>query len=186
MDHFLEEVVVLRNRTVNDILYILSWILMIASALIGMMELTGSLSLVMSGQAAFLDIVMDLILGLLCAGVAVLMFFKNDELKTEFEYTFTNGALDFAKVFNNKKRKNLGTLNVKNVDAFGKVESEVFQRYVSMKDVEQKRWFLNRGADLYFFYFQKDSKKSLIILEPSEEMVKNIQLYLPQGVSLAK
>lgn len=186
MDHFMEEVVVLKNRTMNDVMYILSWVLMIFSGLVGFMELSGCVSALFSGSVGFLNLLPDILLGLGSAAVAVILFLKNDELKTEYEYTFTNGALDFAKVFNNKKRKNLGTLNVKNVEAFGKVTSAAFQRYVTMQDVKQTRWFLNRGAELYFFYFQKDSSKRLIILEPSEELVKNIQLYLPQGVTISK
>ena len=47
--------------------------------------------------------------------LAVLLFLRRDRLKTEYEYTFTNGQLDFAQVYNNKKRKNLGTMNLRNV-----------------------------------------------------------------------
>ena len=42
-------------------------------------------------------------------------------------------------------------------------------------------WFLNRDAELYYFYFSKDSAKKMIILEPSEAMVENIKFYLPYG-----
>ena len=34
---------------------------------------------------------------------------------------------------------------------------------------------------LYFFYFQKENNKRIIILEPSEEMVSYIKQYLPHG-----
>ena len=40
---------------------------------------------------------------------------------------------------------------------------------------------LNREAELYYFYFTKDTDKKMIILEPSEEMVENIRKYLPNG-----
>lgn len=52
---------------------------------------------------------------LLTGGIAVLLFLRRDRIRTEYEYTFTNGQMDFAQVFNNKKRKNLGTMNLKNV-----------------------------------------------------------------------
>ena len=97
------------------------------------------------------------------------------------EYTFTNGVLDFAQVFNNNKRKSLGSLKINNVEAFGKVSSQSFQRYISTPGIKQKRWFLNRGAELYYFYFVKDSNKNIIVLEPSEEMVSYIKQYLPFG-----
>ena len=109
------------------------------------------------------------------------LFFYHDRLRTEYEYTFTNGDLDFAMVFNNQKRKSLGSLKVRNVEAFGPVNSQAFQRYISMKDVKTNRWFLNRGAELYYFYFQKESNKRMIIIEPNEEMISFIKQYLPHG-----
>ena len=117
----------------------------------------------------------------LLAGSCVLLFLYRPRLRTEYEYTFTNGALDFAMVFNNQKRKNLGSLNVRTVDAFGPVNSQSFQRYISMSGVKQTCWFLNRGAELYYFYFQKENNKRLIILEPNEELVSYIKQYLPYG-----
>ena len=56
----------------------------------------------------------------------------------EYEYTFTNGSLDFAKVFRQAKRKELGSMNVKNVSACGHVAGDSFRRYLAMKDVEKE------------------------------------------------
>ena len=52
---------------------------------------------------------------------------------------------------------------------------------MSAPGVKQLRWFLNRDAELYYFAFSKDGKKSLIVFEPSEAMVDNIRHYLPFG-----
>ena len=109
---------------------------------------------------------------LISAGIAVYTWFFHDKILTEYEYTFTNGALDFAEVYNNKKRKSLGSLNVRNVEAFGKVNSSSFQRYLNMQGVKRMNWFLNKDAELYYFYFTKESDRKMIILEPSEEMVE--------------
>ena len=91
--------------------------------------------------------------------------------------------MDFAQVFNNRKRKALGSLNVAKVDAFGKVASGSFHRHVSApQGVKQLRWFLNRDAELYYFAFSKDGKKSLIVFEPSKAIVENIrQLSCPSA-----
>ena len=109
MDHFLEEVVVKRKNTVNRILYYLSWVIIILAALTASMTLS---TLTMSFNW------FSVIIILVSAGIAVYTWFFHDKLLTEYEYTFTNGALDFAEVYNNKKRKSLGSLNVKNVEAF--------------------------------------------------------------------
>ncbi|NLB38256.1 MAG: hypothetical protein GX810_03275, partial [Clostridiales bacterium] len=89
----------------------------------------------------------------------------------EYEYTFTNGQMDFARVFNNKKRKALGTMNVRNVEACGKVSSGSFHRYLSMPGVKRINWFLNRDAELFYFYFVKDNVKNIMVIEPSPEML---------------
>ncbi|MBQ8159369.1 MAG: hypothetical protein IJ083_01355 [Clostridia bacterium] len=177
MDHFLEEVVVKRKRGLDEVLYYLSLVIMVFAALIGMMFISSSITLIASGQFDWFS----LVFGLIQAAIAVLIWLYHDRLRTEYEYTFTNGTLDFAQVFNNKKRKSLGSLNVKTIDAFGKVASGAFHRYISMQNVQQSRWFLNREAELYFFFFQKDGNKRIIVFEPSQEMVDHIRHYLPYG-----
>ena len=172
MDHFLEEVVVKRHNTVNRILYYFSWVIMIFSALIASMTL-GTLTSAFSWFSVIVIVI--------SAGIAVYTWFFHDKLLTEYEYTFTNGSLDFAEVYNNKKRKSLGSLNVRNVEAFGKVNSSSFQRYLNMPGIKRMNWFLNRDAELYYFYFTKESDKKMIILEPSEDMVDYIRKYLPVG-----
>ena len=172
MDHFLEEVVVKRKNALNRILYYFSWVVMIFAALVASMTL-GTLTTSFS--------IYSIAVILISAGIAVYTWFFHDKLLTEYEYTFTNGALDFAEVYNNKKRKSLGSLNVRNVEAFGKVSSPSFQRYLSMPGIKRMNWFLNREAELYYFFFTKESERKMIILEPSDEMVSYIRQYLPNG-----
>ena len=172
MDRFLEEVVVKHKRGLDELLYYLSWALMLFCAVIGV-------AMVYSLPYAFN--VGTVIATLIPLGIAVYLWIVHDRFRTEYEYTFTNGALDFAMVFNNKKRKSLGSLNIAKVDAFGKVSSGSFRRHSSGKEVKHLRWFLNREAELYYMAFSKEGKKSIIIFEPSEEMVGYIKHYLPYG-----
>lgn len=130
----------------------------------------------------FTSLVPDLILGLISVASCVLLFLFRGRLRTEYEYNFTNGELSFAAVYNNVKRKSLGNLNVKTVEAFGPVNSGAFNRYINMQGVKQTRWFLNRDGNLHFFFFQKNGNKRVIIFEPSPDMVADIKLYLGHGV----
>ena len=172
MDRFLEEVVKKHNRTMDEVLYFASWALMIGCAVLGFFSL--QMMMYSFGLGTIIPTV-------LFVGIAVYLWFHHDKFRTEYEYTFTNGSLDFAMVFNNKKRKALGSLNVAKVDAFGKVSSGSFRRHTSGNDVKHLRWFLNREAELYYIAFSKEGKKSVIIFEPSEEMVGYIKHYLPYG-----
>lgn len=172
MDHFMEEIVVKKQKGLQDFMYYLSTVVMVVSALIGFSMLS---TLLMSFS------VEGLILTVAFVGSAALLFLRKDRIRTEYEYTFTNGDLDFAQVFNNQKRKSLGTMRVRNVEAFGKVDSEGFRKMVNMPGLKRKNWFLNRGAELYYFYYQKESVKNMIIMEPSKELVDMIKKYLPHG-----
>ena len=173
MDHFMEEVVTKRNKGLQTLAYFLSNIIMVVSGVLGLLML----------QLLFMQFdVFALIETVVMLGIAVLLFLRRDRLKTEYEYTFTNGDLDFAQVFNNQKRKTLGTMRVKNVEAFGPVDSNAFRKFINMPGMKRRNWFLNRGASLYYFYYQKESAKNMIIFEPSADLVDMIRKYLPHGV----
>ncbi len=173
MDYFKEEVVVSRNRLLGDLLYALSWVLVVVLGLYAFILL----------QAMMFNFSIALLLTLLLStATAVLLFFFKDNFKTEYEYAFTNGSLDFAKVLRSARRKELGSMNVANVAACGHVAHQSFQKFLAMKDVNKRNWFLNRDGNLFYFYYVKENRKNMIIIEPSEEMVDMIRHYLPVGV----
>ena len=173
MDHFKEEVVLPRSNLLGNILYLLSWAGIVFFGLYGMLMLQ---------MLMYAPGLVTILLTVLTIGAAVLLFFFKDNFKVEYEYSFTNGSLDFAKVLRSVKRKELGSMNVANVSACGHVAHASFQRFLSMKDVTKRNWFLNRDGNLFYFYYVKDNKKNMIIIEPSEEMVEMIRHYLPVGV----
>ena len=176
-DHFLEEVVIKHKNGLNRALYMISWVMIVVTGILALLSFSAVTSGITTGRFSWMDLVMLVV----CGGICAYTFFFHDKILTEYEYTFTNGALDFAEVYNNKKRKSLGSLNVRNVDAFGKVDSDSFRRYISMPGIKRMNWFLNREAELYYFYYVKDQSKNIIILEPSEEMTDMIRKYLPRG-----
>ena len=173
MDNFKEDVVSSRNRLLPNILYVVSWVMIVLFGVYAMLLL----------QVVFYDFnVSALIMTVASAALAVFLFLYKDNLKLEYEYTFTNGTLDFAKVLRSARRKELGSMNVANVSACGHVAHDSFRRYLSMKDVQKKNWFLNRDGNLFYFYYVKENQKHMIVIEPSEEMVEMIRRHLPAGV----
>ena len=173
MDCFKEDVVVSRNNLLGNILYVLCWVFMVLFGLYGLLMLQ---VLIVSFNVA------TVFMTLLSVGTAVLLFFVKDNVKTEYEYTFTNGTLDFAKVLRSARRKELGSMNVANVSACGHVAHDSFRKFLAMKDVKRRNWFLNRDGNLFYFYYVKDNQKNMIVIEPSEEMVEMIRRYVPAGV----
>jgi len=173
MDNFKEDIAVNRRPLFNNLLYAMSWVIIVVFGLYAVMML----------QVVFYAFdIFSLVTTLISGAVAILLFIYKDHLKTEYEYTFTNGSLDFAKVFRAAKRKELGSMTVANISACGHVAHPSFQRFLSMKDVKKRNWFINRDGNLVYFYYVKDNAKNMIIIEPSEEMVEMIKRYLPAGV----
>lgn len=182
MDNFREEVVVKHNRGAQTAAYIMANVMMVFFGLIAFMTFTSISSVLLNAEIGWADKIFNIALLLINGALCVFLFLRRDRIKLEYEYTFTNGQMDFAQVYNNKKRKALGTMNLRNLEACGLVASGSFQRYITMQGIKRTNWFLNREAELLYFYFQKDSQKRIIIIEPSEEMISLIKKYLPQGV----
>jgi uncharacterized membrane protein len=180
MDHFREEVVTRRSKTMENVFYILANIVMVFTGLYALFMANILLSII-SMQGFNTSLIFEILIVVVMIATAVLLFLYKDRIKTEYEYTFTNGILDFAQVYNNRKRKALGTMNVRNVDSCGMVDSGSFRRYVSIPAVKRLNWYLNRDAHLFYFFFTKNNNKTLIVLEPSEEMIKLIKHYVGQG-----
>lgn len=180
MDHFREEVVTRRNKTMENFLYYLANILMVASGIYALFMANIILSLI-TLQGFSTEMIFEIIVVVMMIASSVLFFLFKDRIRTEYEYTFTNGTMDFAQVYNNRKRKALGTMNVRNVEACGLVNSGSFRRYVSMQGIKRLNWFLNRDAELFYFYFSKENLKTLMVLEPSEEMIGLIKRYVGAG-----
>ena len=182
-DNFLEEVATKRNRGLQTALMGVSAVLMVVMAIYGVMGLNTVVYMFSGafGEIPTVTLIFAVVEVLLSLGVAVLLFLFRDRIRTEYEYTFTNGQMDFAQVFNNKKRKNLGTMNIRNVEAMGLVASGSFNRYLNMKDVKRSNWFVNRDAQLFYFYFSKDNQKRMIIIEVSDDMLALIKRYAAQG-----
>jgi len=173
MDSFKEDIVFARSNVLGNIMYVLCWVLLVVFALYAML---------LTQVLMFGFDVVTLIMIALSIGGAVLLFLVKDNFKVEYEYTFTNGSLDLAKVMRSVKRKELGSMNVANVSACGHVAHDSFRKFLAMKDVTKRNWFLNRDGNLFYFYYVKENKKNMIIIEPSEEMVELIRRYLPAGV----
>ena len=92
-----------------------------------------------------------------------------------------------GKVFGNARRRLMTSLNMKNVETAGLVTHQSFQRFMNDSSVKKHNWFVNRDANLCYFYFvkenaKKENVKHAIILELSDEMLAMAKPYLKFGV----
>lgn len=172
MDHFMEEVVVKHNRGVENALYILSNIVMVLSALWALMCI----------QMLFMQFsIYGLIEALVTAGVAVLLFLRRRSSAHRVRVYLHQRRSGFCPGIQQPEAQN--ARHHAREECRG-VRSGGFQRFPQAHQharLTRRNWFLNRGAKLYYFYYQKENQKTIIILEPSDELVEMIRKYLPHG-----
>ena len=183
MDDFLEIVAIRRRQGTFTLLYYLCWAMLIAFALIAAISLSGIVGM-NPETGGMMFSWQNLLLTILFGGIAFLLWRGSDNLRVEYDYTFTNGNLDVSRVLNNKRRKYLTALEMKDVIRCGPCAGPAFQKTLNEPGAKRHNWFVNRDAKLYYFYFQKKGMKHVIIVELSDEMVAMIRStnYLQRGV----
>ena len=182
MDDFLEIIAFRRKQGMYTALYFFCWGFIIFFALIAAFSMANIVGMnPETGGIAFSwqSLLMTVVFG----GGAFLLWRGSDSCRVEYDYTFTNGNLDVSRVLNNKRRKYLTALEMKDVIRCGPAAGPAFTKTLNEPGVKRHNWFVNREANLYYFYFQKKGLKHVIILELTQEMVDMIRSksYLPRG-----
>ncbi len=172
MDDFLEQIVVRKRRGAMDALYYLTWPLIILCAFFGLINLTGILY---TGEGGALAIdwagIVRAAAGL---GAAFGLWKAGGRLRVEYDYSFTNGALDVAQVLNGRRRVPLTSVNMRDLRAAGEAAGPAYGSASRAAGVKLHKWYLNKGAKLFFFAFERKGARHLMLLELSEEMAQLI------------
>lgn len=177
MDNFREESISKANSGLNTLLYALSFVGMIFFGFFAVMNLLS----IFNGNFDLPIIITAVIAG----GLTYLCFIARNNQRIEYDYTFTNGTLDIAKVINNSKRKRLLSTNIKDFEIIAPTSDDGFQRLLHHGGIESKfNFFLNRGGGLYYGVFIHEGKKSLLVFEPSEALLKMFKIYNPRNVKI--
>jgi len=178
-DVFHEEIVVRKNRGIYNVLYIVLNIFMYIFAILAIISFQGILRS-FSDTSTLINAVV-IFLGF--AIVAVGSYLYKDTLKMDYEYSYTNGIFDVARVKNNKTRKELLSCNTKEeLELVAPIMTNDFNRYQSMNDIKKVNAWLNRDMKKYFAIIRKDSQRTMLIFEPSEKFIATLKKYSPQKV----
>ena len=140
MDNFREESISRANAGLSTLIYILSFIGIIVFGFIALLNFMSIYNKGFSIPA----IIATLIFGSIAFGCLAL---RNNQ-RIEYDYTFTNGILDIAKIINNNKRKLLLSADIREFEIIAPISDEGFQNVLNRKGIEQK-----------FNYAKKRSKK---------------------------
>lgn len=185
MDDFLEQVAGRRKQGIYTFMFVLLWIVIVISGINALLYLSQIIGMDETGIRFNF---MALILGVVFGGNAFFCWRRADYCRVEYDYSFTNGILDISQVLNNRRRRYLTALDMKDVVRCGPAQGPAFQKTLNEAGVKKHNWFLNRDANLYYFYFVKNNVKHLAVVELTDEMVAMIRSksYLQKGVWIDK
>ena len=178
MDLFREESVHKVNTGLNTLVFALSWIGMVLFGIITIFMFQSIFGALGQGSFNLIPVIGFLVFG----GLTFLCFTARNNQKIEYDYTFTNGTFDIAKVINNSRRKKLLTTDVKEFEVLAPTSDEGFQRMLQHPGIKKLNYFLNRGGGLYYAVFTNKREKTILVFEPSEELVKMCKLVNPRNV----
>lgn len=181
MDDFLEQVARRRKQGAYTLLYVFLWTVVVVCGLIALVSLS---SIIGADETGIRFNFIGLIVGVVFGGIAFLAWRRSDYCRVEYDYSFTNGILDVSQVLNNRRRRYLTALNMKDVVRCGPAKGPAFQKTLQEPGLKKHNWFLNRDANLYYFYFVKNNVKHMAVVELHNEMVEMIRSksYLQKGV----
>lgn len=123
-----------------------------------------------------------LILAVIAALLCALFYTLAQTVRVEYDYTLTNGILDLAKILNEKKRKKIVSIDVKQILEMRPITDDGFQKYFNDKKIKKVNIFLNRGEHLYYMIFVKDDAKIAIIFEPDKQLLQYMKLFNPDNI----
>ena len=182
MDDFLEMTAIRRKHGAFNLLYYLCWAVVVMFGIAALFSLSSVIG-VNPETGGMLFRYQSLIMFVAFGAVAFFTFRMKDNCRVEYDYTFTNGIFDISKVMDNRRRRYLCSLEMKEVIRCGPAAGPAFAKTLAEPNVKRHNWFVNREAKLYFFYFQKKGVKHVMIVELNDEMIAVIRSkkYLPMG-----
>lgn len=171
MEVFIEQMV-RKCRSKSDILVVLG--LSLGSTIIGFLLF----SLMMSTMGRHFSSILFL------AIAAVFYFAYNlaTARNIEYEYSMVNHEIDIDKIANQKRRKRLTTVNVKNLEEFGrKCKNPRCEQLMS--DVSVKKIYAcedKNAEDTFYAVYFEDGVRKMILFTPKTEIVDLIVKFNPR------
>jgi len=93
-------------------------------------------------------------------------------LRVEYEYTFTAGELDIDAIYNRSRRKRVFSGRVSDFEIMAHVEDKMHTSALQNAQVQKDYSSGVVGAETYAFMINYENKRTKIIIEPNEVMLK--------------
>jgi hypothetical protein len=93
-------------------------------------------------------------------------------LNVEYEYVFTNGELDIDIIYDQARRKRMFSTNLKNTEMMAHIDDKAHEHTFNSAQATLDYSSGVSGPDTYVFLTVHEGKKTKVIIEPNEKMLK--------------
>ena len=168
---FFNEWIVKRRKTAQDYMSVAITVMVTCMVLYGVV-----LQFMMAKYMYFIPIEIAL--------VVFIAYKIISSMNVEYEYSVTNGDLDIDKVISKRRRKKMVSLKLRDVEYFAPFEGEHIR---VAEDASIKRIYdASSGLDaprLHFIIYYYNSEKTLLLFEPTDEMIDNFSHYISRSLN---
>lgn len=175
MDIFIEQLVK-RKRKVMDFIRI-------GVCVLAMFILIYFLPL---GMSILAESGLGFILFVVCCCLVYLLYILVTATNMEYEYCFTNGALDVDKIINKRSRKRLTEVNARRIEVMESTQTPAFARIKSDRGIKKIYACsdVNEKDTYYIDYTDDNGKRFALIFNPNDKIKDGFRRYNPQKVFL--
>lgn len=111
------------------------------------------------------------------------LYFLFPYFSVEFEYIYVNGELDFDKIYGQKNRKRVITVEMSNLEMIGPKGSHAMDSMRTMKCKEYDFTANEPDHTVYEMYIRVNQELTRIFFEPKEEILEAIRQISPRKVA---
>ena len=103
----------------------------------------------------------------------------------EYEYLYLNGELDIDCIYLKKRREHIGTYKVADMEALFPLDAKRFREYRKDKNIKIRGCSAGRRGMRYGMLIPRAEQKDLLIFEPDQGMLLDMQRRSPGKVQFA-
>ena len=96
---------------------------------------------------------------------------KKDVFCVDYDYSYFDGQISVSAIYNSKRRKQLLDLDLGTVRMCGSTASHAYQNIVVQNNAIKHKWYANAESPLFFFSYDKNGRRELVLLELDERMI---------------
>lgn len=144
------------------------------------------LMIVVTVVAVLAAMMISPIVWVVALGMILLDYFKLGSFDLEYEYLYVNGELDIDKIMSQQKRKRVASYDMSDMEILAPTNSHELDSYRNNRNLKIANYSSQEeNAKTYTMIISKEGNMEMVILEPNDIILKDIQRMNPRKVKLS-